>query len=152
MDDHDLRPTVLMVQYDTPDTSTPHGRRVYRAMRQPMTVLADHNGHEAIGVYDVHSDSGSNYTVDLDYGDCTCPDEAPFACKHQIRVALAIRHTPVPAPGEFVLGEYRAHLKALSQSMLARIELRERRDHPLGSLEERQKKVLSHLLTLNDHV
>ncbi|MFC7155919.1 SWIM zinc finger family protein [Halomarina halobia] len=53
------------------------------------------------GVYDVHSQSGNTYTVDLLDGICSCPDNQfrGERCKHVRRVALEITGGRVPAPG-----------------------------------------------------
>ncbi|MFC6837118.1 SWIM zinc finger family protein [Halomarina ordinaria] len=53
------------------------------------------------GVYDVYSQSGHTYTVDLVDGVCSCPDNQyrEERCKHIRRVALEITGGRVPAPG-----------------------------------------------------
>ncbi|WP_254542983.1 SWIM zinc finger family protein [Halomarina pelagica] len=53
------------------------------------------------GIYDVHSQSGNTYTVDLVDGVCSCPDNQfrGERCKHVRRVALEITGGRVPAPG-----------------------------------------------------
>jgi hypothetical protein len=101
--------------FDALDVATPEidqtafGKRLERAYRQGMTIVpeADADG-ECIGLYEVTTNSGSDYLVDLAVrGRCDCPDrdwnadESP-ACKHWLRVLLAVRHTALPAPGEEV--------------------------------------------------
>lgn len=75
-------------------------RRTLRARTQPMLVLPT---TDAAGVaqseYLVFSASGSEYTVDLERGSCTCPDDGDHD-KHLIRVLLSLDETPLPAPGE----------------------------------------------------
>jgi hypothetical protein len=53
------------------------------------------------GIYDVDSDSGNSYVVDLLEGQCSCPDHQMRGerCKHIRRVALEITEGSVPAPG-----------------------------------------------------
>lgn len=53
------------------------------------------------GIYDVDSDSGNSYVVDLLEGRCSCPDHQIRGerCKHVRRVALEITVGNVPAPG-----------------------------------------------------
>lgn len=53
------------------------------------------------GIYDVDSDSGNSYVVDLLEGRCSCPDHQIRGerCKHIRRVALEITVGNVPAPG-----------------------------------------------------
>ena len=61
--------------------------RFARAVTEDMTVerVADH-------FYEVHSQSGSTYEIDLRTGACTCPDcerrGDRFVCKHAIRASL----------------------------------------------------------------
>jgi hypothetical protein len=53
------------------------------------------------GIYEVDSDSGNTYSVDLVDGRCSCPDHQMRGerCKHIRRVALEITGGRVPAPG-----------------------------------------------------
>ncbi|WP_225741211.1 SWIM zinc finger family protein [Halorussus halophilus] len=54
------------------------------------------------GVYDIESQSGHTYSVDLSGGRCTCPDHVfrQAHCKHIRRVAMEITEGLLPAPGE----------------------------------------------------
>jgi hypothetical protein len=53
------------------------------------------------GIYEVESDSGHTYAVDLLEARCSCPDHQMrgVRCKHIRRVALEITGGNVPAPG-----------------------------------------------------
>ncbi len=58
-------------------------------------------------VYDVLSESGSTYVVNVEEETCTCPDfeqrHPDGGCKHLRRVDLEIRTGLIPAPdGTFV--------------------------------------------------
>ena len=61
--------------------------RFERAVTEAMTVeqIADR-------FYEVHSQSGSTYEIDLQTGACTCPDcqqrGEQYVCKHTIRASL----------------------------------------------------------------
>lgn len=61
--------------------------RFERALTENMTVE-----RVAEQFFEVHSQSGNTYQVDLRTGACTCPDSEKrgdrFVCKHAIRVAL----------------------------------------------------------------
>ena len=54
------------------------------------------------GVYDVESQSGHTYAVDLPGSRCTCPDHVfrQANCKHIRRIAMEITEGLLPAPGE----------------------------------------------------
>lgn len=56
------------------------------------------------GLYEVSSQSGNTYTVDLPGGRCTCPDHMMrgVRCKHIRRVAMEINEGRVPPPGKEV--------------------------------------------------
>ena len=68
-------------------TPTIESGRYTRAVTEDMTVeqVADR-------FYEVHSQSGSTYEVDLQTGACTCPDcerrGDRYVCKHAIRAGL----------------------------------------------------------------
>jgi hypothetical protein len=115
-----------------------HARRINRAYSQEMTVIAlfDQYGH-ATGLYDVYSESGSRYVVDLNDQTCSCPDvEAhdPSMCKHRARVLLQVHHTALPKPGEEPSDDYYGGLYAEARELRARIEGRKERGYPLGAL------------------
>lgn len=52
------------------------------------------------GRYEVESASGGTYTVDLNRGDCSCPDSEirGALCKHARRVAIEVNQGRVPSP------------------------------------------------------
>jgi hypothetical protein len=54
------------------------------------------------GVYEVRSQSGHTYSVDLPGGRCTCPDHnfRGVRCKHLRRVAMEVTEGLVPPPGQ----------------------------------------------------
>jgi hypothetical protein len=54
------------------------------------------------GVYEVESQSGNVYSVDLPGGRCTCPDHnfRGVRCKHLRRVAMEVTEGLVPPPGK----------------------------------------------------
>ena len=108
-------------------------RRAVRARSESMVVVpqTDEDG-ECIGMYDVHSQSGSHYVVVLDNErGCDCPDTQfnhAENCKHRRRVAMAINETACPAPGQ-QLGEYGETLEEVRQ------QLEREREELLGKLE-----------------
>lgn len=65
--------------------------RTLRALREVMTVL-----HEAEALYQVVSESGRSYRVDLREPACTCPDfqTRQKPCKHLRRVTIATGTVP----------------------------------------------------------
>ena len=54
------------------------------------------------GIYEIESQSGSVYSVDLPGGRCTCPDHnfRHVRCKHIRRVAMEVNEGRVPPPGK----------------------------------------------------
>ena len=111
-------------------------RRAVRARNESMIIVpqTDADG-ECIGMYDVHSQSGSHYVVVLDNErGCDCPDTQfnhAENCKHRRRVAMQITETDCPAPGQQI-GEYGETLE----------EVREQ-------LERERKRILDDLESLN---
>lgn len=83
-------------------------QRTRRACEQSMTVIP-HGGRS--GMFDVYSESGNEYVVDLRDGVCECGDfihrEPQGGCKHQRRVRIEFGITDVP-PG--LRSEYAAPL------------------------------------------
>lgn len=73
-------------------------RRARRARDEAMTVSLRRTG----GIYDVQSESGHTYRVDLGAGTCSCPDwqqrEPEGGCKHLRRVRLDVQTGQVPTP------------------------------------------------------
>lgn len=75
--------------------------RTRRALSEDMTVHFGNRGP----TYEVDSESGARYRVDVDAETCTCPDyeKREVFCKHQRRVDLEIRAGVIPGPdGTFV--------------------------------------------------
>ncbi|MWG34713.1 SWIM zinc finger family protein [Halomarina oriensis] len=70
--------------------------RAARAWTEKMAVTALGGG-----IYEIESDSGHTYAVDLLEGRCSCPDHQMrgVRCKHIRRVALEITGGRAPAPG-----------------------------------------------------
>jgi len=67
--------------------------RTRRAKTEDMDVVLATN----TGVYEVHSESGNTYEVDVLEETCSCPDDVE-RCKHQRRVAMEIESQRVPRP------------------------------------------------------
>ena len=80
------------------DSDSAAARRARRAREEPMTVSLRRTG----GVYDVQSESGNTYRVDIAAAECSCPDwqerEPDGGCKHLRRVKLEIQAGRVPTP------------------------------------------------------
>lgn len=74
-----------------------YDRRTRRALIEPMTVTPIGGG-----TYEIDSESGHTYFVDLEGGRCTCPDHAYRGerCKHIRRVAIDVSEGRVPPPGQ----------------------------------------------------
>ena len=72
-------------------------RRSRRARMERMAVTPLGGG-----VYEVESQSGNTYSVDLPGGRCTCPDHnfRGVRCKHLRRVAMEVTERRVPPPGK----------------------------------------------------
>ncbi|WP_128477123.1 SWIM zinc finger family protein [Halorussus pelagicus] len=73
-------------------------RRSQRARMERMAVTSLGGG----GVYEVESQSGHTYSVDLPGGRCTCPDHnfRGVRCKHIRRVAMEVTAGRVAPPGK----------------------------------------------------
>jgi hypothetical protein len=71
--------------------------RAERARDERMRVTATESGR-----YEVATESGNAYEVDLERGRCACPDHQfrGVRCKHLRRVAMEVTAGTVPAPGE----------------------------------------------------
>ncbi|MFC6719570.1 SWIM zinc finger family protein [Natrialbaceae archaeon GCM10025810] len=74
--------------------------RARRARAEAMSVLALGDG-----LYEVESESGHTYMVDLEAGRCTCPDHVfrDARCKHIRRVAIEITEARTPPPGQIAV-------------------------------------------------
>lgn len=88
------------------DELTPAERRQYRARNERMVVVPQIGADEnAIGLYNVYTESGHEYTVDVAKDNkCSCPDmkhrDPAGGCKHVRRVQILIRETALPDTGE----------------------------------------------------
>jgi predicted nucleic acid-binding Zn finger protein len=77
--------------------------RTRRALEEPLTVLTTDlkpvDEDEDTSIVTVTSHSGSEYTVDVREGRCTCPDqkhrEPEGGCKHIRRAGIALENRPV---------------------------------------------------------
>lgn len=79
-----------------PETEDDLDERSVRARTQRMAVSAT-----GTSTYEVESESGNTYLVDVDDRYCTCPDYLfrGAHCKHLRRVAIEITEGRVPPPG-----------------------------------------------------
>ena len=79
------------------DETDARSRRA-RAERMAVTPLGG-------GVYEVDSESGHTYFVDLPGSRCTCPDHMyrGARCKHLRRVAIEVDEGRVPPPGKMAV-------------------------------------------------
>ena len=115
------------------DALTGDERRAVRARSESMVVVPQTAPDgTCTGMYDVHSQSGTHYTVILDYErGCDCPDteyNAARNCKHRRRVAMTINEAGCPAPGQNV-GDYGDTLRKV------RRQLEREREQILGKLD-----------------
>jgi hypothetical protein len=120
------------------DELTGAERRMYRARNDRMVVVpqvgADQN---ATGLYNVYSESGNTYLVDIVGGEkCTCPDmkhnQPAGGCKHIRRVLFMLEETALPAAGEPVEEFFDTHLTEMARELRAEREALERRKQTLG--------------------
>ena len=108
------------------DTLDADERRAARTRTESMIVVPQTDADDrCIGMYEVFSESGSQYTVDLDrpHG-CTCPDteyRSARNCKHRRRVALEISFAGCPAPDQ-PIGDYEGRPADLRESLERRRE------------------------------
>ena len=114
------------------DALTGDERRAVRARSESMVVVPQTAPDgTCTGMYDVHSQSGTHYTVILDYErGCDCPDTEyndARNCKHRRRVAMTITETECPAPGQDI-GDYGDTLREVRQ------QLEREREQILGKL------------------
>jgi hypothetical protein len=83
---------------------TAESTRQDRAQAEGMVVQAIVENGVATGLYEVESESGSQYTVDVEEGRCSCPDHQnrDAKCKHIQRVALEMQYAGLVEPGDRV--------------------------------------------------
>ena len=83
---------------EPPTDGTELDPRTQRAHEEDMDVSLLAKG----GVYEVHSQSGNTYEVDVVSSSCTCPDwqdrKPEGGCKHLRRVDMEIKAGAVPRP------------------------------------------------------
>ena len=131
------------IEDDEPDP------RTHRARKEDMNASLLAKG----GVYEVHSQSGNIYEVDVVAQSCTCLDwqerEPEGGCKHLRRVDMEIKTGAVPRPDghlpeEFPANESGDDLVACTERIAERIELLE------TEIERRQheREELSSALTI----
>jgi len=79
------------------DANGDFDRRTQRALSEQMVVTPLGGG-----TYEVATESGHDYAVDLEGGRCTCPDHTyrGARCKHLRRVAIDVSEGLLPAPGQ----------------------------------------------------
>jgi len=87
--------------YDAPDVAQAAelDDRDIRALITPMTVVDDcGDARDHPDVYEVTTDSGSEYLVNTDTRSCTCPDHEyrDACCKHLRRVEFAVGDRTIP--------------------------------------------------------
>lgn len=78
----------------------PLDERDAKALTESMTVVGwIERARGADGLYEVYTQSGANYLVDLQTGSCECPDARyrDRECKHQIRVKFEVGAREIPA-------------------------------------------------------
>jgi predicted nucleic acid-binding Zn finger protein len=86
---------------DTSDELDSIETRTRRALEEPLTVLTTDlkpvDEDEDTSIVTVTSHSGSEYTVDVREGVCTCPDHQRrnATCKHLRRARVALAHDSV---------------------------------------------------------
>jgi predicted nucleic acid-binding Zn finger protein len=88
---------------DTSDELDSIETRTRRALEEPLTVLTTDlkpvDEDEDTSIVTVTSHSGSEYTVDVREGRCTCPDhkhrDPEGGCKHLRRARVALAHDSV---------------------------------------------------------
>jgi hypothetical protein len=125
----------------TDDNSTDSASRREKARTEEMVVIPEMTTDGfATGLYDVHSGSGSAYTVDLDAViPCDCPDmeynSPENGCKHSQRVQIMVDETPLPAPDE-PAEDYLAALADARDNLLDSLEFHDERVATLNYLVE----------------
>ncbi|WP_284009516.1 hypothetical protein [Haloarcula pelagica] len=104
----ELRPATDPIDLDERDA---------RALTEVMTVTEGGRARGADGLFEVTTQSGSEYLVDMHDGRCECWDDSvrSAGCKHRRRVAFATGRRPIPSwadraaidddLGRFVAGE-----------------------------------------------
>ena len=120
------------------DDLSPNERRLYRARNERMVVVpqvgADGN---ATGLYNVYSQSGKTYLVDVAAGEkCSCTDmkhnRPSGGCKHVRRCRIMLRETALPAAGDGVAEFFDSHISVMASELRDEREALEQRKQTLG--------------------
>ncbi|ADE01760.1 hypothetical protein [Haloferax volcanii] len=116
--------------------------RTKRARTEEMDVSLLQKG----GIYEVQSESGNIYEVDVASETCTCPDfskrDPSGGCKHLRRTDLEIRSGNVPRPdGRLpetmdVVEQLSTEIRELEQEIEERVEQRRKLETTVGVLKE----------------
>ena len=110
--------------------------RTIRAVAEYMTVI-----ETARALFEVHTESGATYTVDLAGPACSCPDfrfsEEVKACKHLRRVRLEV--------GQVDIDALERRLAATAEQLGATATEREAEAQELGEAARELRKVRSRL-------
>jgi hypothetical protein len=116
--------------------------RTKRARNEEMDVSLLQKG----GIYEVQSESGNIYEVDIASKTCTCPDfkkrNPSGGCKHLRRADLEIRGGNAPRPdGRLpettdVVEQLSAEVRKLEQEIEDRVEERQKLQTTVGVIEE----------------
>ncbi|WP_224338321.1 hypothetical protein [Haloprofundus halobius] len=116
--------------------------RTKRARTEEMDVSLLQKG----GIYEVQSESGNIYEVDIASKTCTCPDfkkrNPSGGCKHLRRADLEVRSGNVPRPdGRLpettdVVEQLSAEVRKLEQEIEERVKERQKLQTTVGVIEE----------------
>ena len=116
--------------------------RTKRARNEEMDVSLLQKG----GIYEVQSESGNLYEVDVASETCTCPDftkrNPSGGCKHLRRADLEVRSGNVPRPdGRLpettdVVEQLATEIRELEQEIEERVEERQKLQTTVGVIEE----------------
>ena len=116
--------------------------RTKRARNEEMDVSLLQKG----GIYEVQSESGNIYEVDIASKTCTCPDfkkrNQSGGCKHLRRADLEVRSGNVPRPdGRLpettdVVKQLSAEVRELDQEIEEREDRRQKLEATVGVIEE----------------
>jgi len=116
--------------------------RTKRARTEEMDVSLLQKG----GIYEVQSESGNIYEVDIASKTCTCPDftkrNPRGGCKHLRRADLEVRSGNVPRPdgrlpeATDMVEQLSAQIRELEQEIEERVEQRQKLQTTVGVIEK----------------
>lgn len=89
----------MMSKVQSADAIDPLDDIAIRALTETMSVVGwIDRAQDAPGLYEVITQSGSQYLVDLQAGSCECPDARyrNRTCKHQLRCAFEVGEREIP--------------------------------------------------------